>query len=357
MNETRYFPPASDKSRWRRPANERELSELCGINQEKLEKALKLHRFSYEGNSYGLAIIRHGYLAYEFYTDDMRAHSLRQVYSCTKAVTSLLIGMLIHKKNSPDFTLDSPAYQFMPEGKEELLADMRKRKITIRNLLSMSSGIPGEYDGALGIFKVPVEENEIDYVLGKVKGTDGTDYGKLYYEPGSSWDYSCPCYSQLGMIFQEVAGVSMAQYAKEKLFDPIGITDWYWEEFGGFGRNRYTCGDQGLAISVLDFAKLGYLLLNNGQWEDMQIIPEDYIKEAAAPGTPHNPRYGLGFWTNIAESSANRLPEDMYHLKGHKSNILTVIPSLDLVVARVSMGPNVYKADNLLKQVAAAIEK
>ncbi len=353
MSNQIYYPPAKSKGTWRRPANDKELKSLCGLKREQLDIFAKLQEFFYAGETYGIAIVRNGYLAAEYYAPDMRPNSLIHVYSCSKAMTSLVFGILLEEKKKEGFSLDSKAYDYMPKGTP--LTDGRKKDITIRQLLAMSSGIPGEHTGALGIYGILPQESEIDYILGCIKGTDGSAFEKLAYDPGTSWDYSCAGYALLSLVFQNVAGCSMADYARKKFLGSIGVEEWFWESFGGYNSPIYTAGEEGFNVSLRDFARIGYLLLQDGVWEGTQIIPADYIKEAVAPSQPYNSNYGLGFWNKSKESGA-RIPKDAFFMVGHKSNRLYVIPSLDMVIARVGMGPNVFNDDDFVNHILAAIE-
>ncbi len=351
MNTSVYYPPSMSEGLWRMPKNDTELSEKCGFDRAKLDDFFRFHAFINAGETYGIVLVRNGYIAAEYYTPDMRVNSMMHVYSCTKAMTSLALGMLLEEKKDEGITLESKAYDYIPVAFP--LTDERKKDITIAQLLSMSAGFPGEGAGALGVYGIDPAKNELDYVLGSITGPHGTDFGTLSYDPGTSWDYSCAGYCQLSLLFQNIAKRKMGDYVKEKLLTPIGIENSAWESFGGFGRGTYSAGEEGFTISARDFARIGYLLLHNGVWEGRQIIPSSYIKKATTPSQPFNRDYGFGFWVNGSKNPV--MPVDFFAMKGHKVNRLCVIPSLDLVITRVGMGPNSFNDDEFIGQILNAL--
>lgn len=353
MNTDFYVPPAKSQGMWRRPQNDAQLRQLCGLDRERLDHFAKFQAFIHAGIAYGIAIIRHGYLAYEYYAPDIRVNSLMHVYSCTKSMTSLAVGMLLEEKKDSGLSLESRACDYIPMAFP--LRDARKKEITIRQLLSMSAGIPGEHSGALGVYALTPQQNEVDYILGHTIGVDGTDYGKLAYDPGTGWDYSCASYAHLSLLFQHIAGCTLADYLQKNLFDPIGIETFAWESFGGYGKGEVYCaGEEGFTISARDFARIGYLLLHQGTWNGRQLIPVDYLRMAVSPSQTFNPDYGFGFWNNRARTNPS-LPPDAYAMNGHKANRLYVIPSLDLVIVRVGMGPNTFNDAEFTGQILDAL--
>ncbi len=345
MNQNIYYPPAKAKGAWRAPQNDAELQELCGLSREKLDYAAKFQEYLNGGDTYGISIIRHGYLAAEYYAKNTRVNTTVHVHSCSKAMASLAFGVLLEEKKNEGFTLDSKAYDYIPEGFP--LTDERKKDITVRHLLSMSAGFPGEGHGIIGTADVDPQDGEIEYILGQVKGRSGSDFSKLIYNPGEGWDYSCGAFGQLSVIFQRVAGQSMASYLQEKVLGKIGVEDAFWDESGGYGHlGPFTTPYIGFHVSARAFARIGYLLLQNGRWEGQQIVPEAYLREATSPSQPHNKDYGLAFWLNT-EGSNSAIPKDVYAMKGYKANRLYIVPSLDLVISRVGEGPTNWD-DNLL---------
>jgi CubicO group peptidase (beta-lactamase class C family) len=147
-------------------------------------------------------------------------------------------------------------------------------------------------------------------------------------EPGEQFNYSSGTSMLLSGVLEQATGMPADEYAKEKLFDPIGMTkvDW-WRDAEGHTLT-YCCVD----TPSRDFARFGLLYLNGGRWGGDQIVPEDYV-EASVTGAPASPdQYGLQWWLGDVEG----VPEDLFSANGHDGQYIYVIPSLDLVVVRNS---------------------
>ena len=108
--------------------------------------------------------------------------------------------------------------------------------------------------------------------------------------PGTAWNYNGGGVWLLGLILKKVSGLPLDQFAKEALFEPLGIKDWAWERFSS--GDPYASG--GLQLRPRDLAKLGQLVLDDGVWQGRQIVSIGWIKEMT---TRHNPD---GMWFGFA---------------------------------------------------------
>src|SRR3569833_2049549 len=98
----------------------------------------------------------------------------------------------------------------------------------------MTSGIPGESKGVIGI-AVPPGGGEYEIALGRRETRFGVSPATLTSEPGTVWDYSDAAFAHLSLIFAKVAGMEIADYMKERVFEPIGIENFGWDRQGGAG--------------------------------------------------------------------------------------------------------------------------
>ena len=148
-----YYPPPESKGGWRCLSEPEDIISKAEINPAKLSQIQQVQEFLYGGDLWGIVIIRNGYLVREFYTFNVLIPTRFDIWSCTKTFTGTAWGMLLDdcaRGRNPDglqVTLDSPIYDFIPDGK--LLTDQRKAGILIRHILTMTSGIPGEGIGRL----------------------------------------------------------------------------------------------------------------------------------------------------------------------------------------------------------------
>ncbi len=200
--------------------------------------------------------------------------------SATGLAFGLLLDDSLHHKLPHDLqvSLDTPVYDLVPEGRP--LTDPDKQKIQLRHLLTMTSGIPGESRGVMGLAVAP-RSGEYEFALGKEPNRFGISAAKLAGEPGTVWDYSDAAFAHLSLFFADAEGREVGDYMKERVFDPIGMEDVSWDRQGGSGHiGPHTNAHSGLHSSARDFARLGYLLAHDGQWRDKQIVPRSWIQTA-----------------------------------------------------------------------------
>ena len=338
-----YFPVPESQGGWRYLNGPEEIRTAAGMEPRKLELFCRNHEFVYGGDSWSVAIIRHGWLVKEIQTFNVANHSRFDIWSGTKSFTGTAWGLLLddsrNGKLPPEKAVDleSFAYKYIPEGYP--LTDALKEKIKVKHLLSMTSGLPGESTGILGM-PTAVDSGPFECALGKTANRFGLWAGKLTAEPGSRWDYSDVGMCHLALMFSHITGREMEDYLRERVLDPIGIENLSWDIQGGSGfMGPHTNPHTGIHISARELARFGYLMLNKGKWEDRQLIPEGWVDLATASSQQLNPDYGYTWWVNTNGTCWPGLPRDMFALMGYRSNKCYIIPSLDLIVARVGSGP------------------
>jgi CubicO group peptidase (beta-lactamase class C family) len=202
---------------------------ICGIGP-RLE-ALK------EAKAHGVVITRHGRLVYEHYFagKDWRlttplgdvnfdATTKHDVRSISKSVTSLLVGIALDRGLLTD--PDAPVFSFFPEY--DSLRTSEKDRITLRHLLMMSSGLAWVEN------TVPFNDPANSYR--QMEMAPVADYFVLAQPvaPGEVFNYNTGTADLLGVILHKASGKPLDEFAKETLFNPLGIEDWDWEGFSGF---------------------------------------------------------------------------------------------------------------------------
>lgn len=218
----------------------------------------------------GLLIIRDGYLVYEAYFNGYNAEALHEMASVTKSWTSALIGVARADGYLAD--LDATLADLLPE----YFADGRhadKAGITLRHLLQMRSGLEWNEDtldtGGYGTAEEILARDIVEWLLSF----------PMTHAPGEAWNYSTGNTQLISAAFQRAAGRSLAAYAEERLFAPLGIERYDWLADG----RGLTIGGQNLRLTPRDMAKLGLLYLYGGQWEDQQLVPADWVAQSTAP--------------------------------------------------------------------------
>jgi CubicO group peptidase (beta-lactamase class C family) len=249
--------------------------------------------------------------------------------------------------------LDTPIYDYVPEGFP--LTDPEK-KIKLKHVLSMTSGLAGEDHGLIGLSAAP-GGGDFEITLGKQPNRFGKSAAKLTAEPGTCWEYSDTGFAHLSLFFYHATGRELFDFMKERVFDPIGIQNVGWDWQGGVGGNigPHTNPHSGLCFSGRDFVRLGYLMAHDGKWQDKQIVPHWWIETATKSSQQLNPSYGYTFWVNTDGVLWPTAPRDTFAFRGFTASRLYVVPSLDLVVARLGYAPQNWAEENLLPDVLATI--
>ena len=143
---------------------------------------------------------------------------------------------------------------------------------------------------------------------------------------------------------------------QERVCRPVGIENMSWDVQGGSGfLGPHTNAHTGVHISAREFARLGYLMLHQGAWQGRQVLPQWWVELSTQTSQELNPRYGYTWWVNTRGNNWPDLPRDMFAASGYRSNRCYIVPSLDLVVARVGSGPAVWNENELIGGVIGAI--
>jgi CubicO group peptidase (beta-lactamase class C family) len=353
-----YLPAPESGSGWRVCGGPEEVRELSGFDPAILETSFAAHERLHAGYTWAIAVVRNGWLVAE------RAHFIVapttrfDIWSSTKSFTATAWGLLLDefdrgRPNPFGVALDAPIYDLIPQGWP--LSDPRKSRITIRHILSMTSGIPGELAGLNGL--VPSPANGVyEHALGHAPNRYGRSAATLVAEPGTHWEYSDAAFSHLSLAFATAAREEIADYLSRRALNPIGIENVAWDLQGGGGFiGPHTNAHTGLHLSARDFARFGYLALRDGLWEGSRVLPDGWTTTATAPSQDLNPAYGLGCWTNATSALQPGLPTDLFGFAGFSGNQCWIVPSLDLVVARVATGPPLLDTRHFLDSILRAI--
>ena len=287
-------------------------------------------------NVHAVVVARRGKLVFERYFRGRERHwmdwspSVRfsptekhDIRSISKSVTSLLIGMAVSEDKFP--SLDSPVIDCFPE-----YADLRTTKnarITFRHLLTMAHGLRWDESrnwksGANNERQLMEAQDPCRYVLAQPMASP----------PGSSFNYSGGATTLLGAALAKAVGQPLEVYASERLFDPLGITDFEWL---GFTNNTAAAAFAGLRLRPRDLAKLGQLVADEGRWNGKQILPAWWIGESTTPHVNADGHgalyYGYQWWLGRSLLSGRELNWTAGFGAGGQR--LFIVPGLDLVVA------------------------
>jgi CubicO group peptidase (beta-lactamase class C family) len=264
---------------------------------------------------HALLVIRHGRRVFERQGVDggrqLTPSDLHLLASTTKTFAATLIGIaiaegLIASVQSKVLDFFDPAEIANPSP--------AKDRMTLDDVLTMRSGIEF-HEGVDDEYKLFADPCSARLFLSR----------PLVGEPGVTWNYSSANSQVLVEIVRRVTGKKPLEYAREKLFDPLGITAVEWAEDGG-GTNL---GGFDLSLRPRDLARFGWMLLNGGRWKGMQLVPEEWLQVATRQHTVStssftpNDGYGYQCWIPRFGGFATR---------GFRAQNMYMLPDRDLLV-------------------------
>ena len=244
-------------------------------------------------------IIRHGYLVTEVYVPPFQADTKRKIYSITKSIISALVGIALDQGYLHD--VNQKALDFFTD-RTIANNDTRKHAITLKHLLTMTSGLQ------------PSTQDRGDIV-------QKTLNLPMVAKPGVKWDYNTDSTHLLSAILQKVTGQSALAFAQTQIFTPLGITDVAWST----DANGVNIGGSALKMTPRDLAKFGYLYLHGGVWNGRQVVPRDWVQTSTAKQVDCTEKRGYGYlWW--------QMPFGGYAALGYGGQEILVFPEHDLVV-------------------------
>ncbi len=266
-------------------------------------------------------VIQNEKVLYEEYWDDYSADSHSNLFSATKSIVSLLIGIAIDEGKIA--SVNEPIEKYIPEFKGKPVG-----KITIKNLLTMSSGLDWEE-----AYTSPFSVTAKAYYGEKLR--EVTTNQQLIEQPGVRFLYQSGDTQLLAYIVEKATGKKVAQYAQEKLWQPMEATKsalWSLDKKGGDAKS-FCCFN----TNARDVARFGQLILNNGKWNGKQIISEKYLTKAVTPAnyllnekkTAPVDFYGYQFW--ILPYKGQQIP----YLRGHLGQYIYALKDKNAVVVRL----------------------
>ena len=292
--------------------------EKQGVDSEKLADMLERIK-SKNINIRSVVVIRNGHVLFDACFHPYRQDSWQIIHSCTKSITSALVGIAVDKGYVE--SVKTPVLEFFPERTVANL-DENKKALTLEHLLTMSSGFLAR-DSYLynwqGLKKMRASHDWVQYMLDL----------QMANAPGTKFDYSNGVSFLLSAILQEKTGKNALAFAKEHLFSPLGIheVDWPSNPQGitiGWGRMR---------MRPLDMAKIGFLYLNKGVWEGKQVVSSAWVeastREQIKSGSLSD-GYGYQWWVD----------KDGYYMAlGYSGQYIVVLPQQNMVVVFTSALP------------------
>jgi CubicO group peptidase (beta-lactamase class C family) len=180
----------------------------------------------------------------------------------------------------------------------------------------------------------------------------------MAFTPGEKYVYADICPMLIGAIIEQASGKKLSEFAKQNLFEPLGIREFYW-----YTAPNGSTGPMGnLYLSAVDFAKIGQVVAGNGEWRGKRIVSSSWIKEITAVNfdisneDPFAEGYGA-FWFKSTKKVDGKLYECLW-ASGNGGNLLFVVPGENLVVSLLSSayGGGHKRSHNIFETVPRALE-
>ena len=255
---------------------------------------------------------------------------LHTMQSVTKTVTSVVIGAAIARHEFPD--LDTPVLRFFDTSKVANLDD-RKRRMTIRHLLTMTAGLDWDED-------VPYADpkNASSLMEASFDWVQFTIDRPMAQDPGAAFKYNSGATQLLSHIFSRATGKDIEEYAQQHLFAPLGIERFHWKR----SPSGLADTEGGLYLRPRDVAKICYLFLKGGVWDGKMVVRPEWVKASLAPSVtvsdmPNGSsgaaggaiKYGFKWWLYSYGTGATQVAWGGSGFGGQQP---LVVPEKDLIV-------------------------
>jgi len=244
--------------------------------------------------------------------------------SVSKSVTSVVVGIAVKEGLISD--INNKIIDYFPEYSGILTGE--KANITVQHLLTMTCGL--ELDESTYSYNDPrnelrqviTMEDPIAYILSK----------PLQSTPGTHFSYSSGTGIVLSAIIEKVSDMKFLDYSNSRLFDPLRSAGGAWSSI----HNGLTFASGGLYFKARELSKIGLLFLNNGQWEEQEIITPEWIELSQQAHIPtnnvffQNSGYGYQWWNT--QFVVNGVSQKCFFAAGWSDQFMFIIPGLDMII-------------------------
>lgn len=257
-------------------------------------------------------VIKNGKLLHEEYWDGYKPTSETNSFSMAKTITVLLLGKAIDdgriKNLDQKYSDFYENYAHVEFGKD----------LSLKNLASMQAGLNWNEN-----YKNPLSPNAKAYYGNSL--AEAVFLKGFKEKPGTKFEYQSGATQLLGFALRKAVNQPLASYLSAKIWKPLGMEQnatWSTDENGM--EKSFCC----IHSDARDFAKLGQLLLNNGKWNDLQILNANFIQQMTTPSPQSNDAYGLGIWIN------NDAKYKHYYFWGLLGQYIIIVPEKQVVIVR-----------------------
>ncbi|MCW8812269.1 MAG: beta-lactamase family protein [Chlorobium sp.] len=323
-----------------------------GLNENKLLEMLGYLQNHPDHKIHSIIIVKNNKLVFEEYYEGQKFNLARytgemgfdrndthNLCSATKSFVSALIGIAMDKGFIQ--SVDQKISEFFPEYSDLFLNNPSKQTITLKHLLTMSSGIQWDdetysyLDPRNDLYQLFNSSDPIRYILSK----------DIIETPGTVFAYRNCNTNLLGEIIRKATGQRLDAFSENYLFSKLGITEYEWQMLPN---NVVFCSGD-LRLRPRDMAKFGQLFFNGGVWNQEQIISANWVNESVQtrffmPGNRWEDGYGYQWWTIIFHSGLHYYGS--YFAQGWGGQCIFVFPENNMIV--VLTGGNYFTDSPML---------
>jgi CubicO group peptidase (beta-lactamase class C family) len=269
-------------------------------------------------------LFRHGKIIAEGYWSPYKADVSHLMHSVSKTFTSTAVGFAVKEKR---LTVDDKVISFFPDDLPAIVSP-NLEKLTIKHLLTMTAG-----QNPAPVFHIS-DNNWVKSFLAV----------PITNEPGKVFTYSSYATYMLSAVIQKITGMTVYDYLKPRLFDPLGIEGAVWES----DPRGINCGGWGLRIKSSDMMKLGRFYLEKGKWNNKKLLPESWIKEATSVHIyqvedPTFEQEMYDEWTQGYGYQIWRSTHNAYRADGAWGQYILVMPDQDAVLVTTARAADMSK--------------
>jgi CubicO group peptidase (beta-lactamase class C family) len=254
-------------------------------------------------------------LVYEYYRSDITPETRSPIYSATKSLLSILVGIAI---DGGYLRLDEKLGEIFSEAAESSI-DPRVRDITVRDLLTMTAGFGMAQHEGSGVQVGDLWRSMLERPMS--------------YPPGTHFAYDGVSVNLLSVVLSKAIHHDAADFAQQSLFGPLDIKDAGWIA----DAEGHLIADSGLHLTAREMAKIGLLYLQNGQSRGKPVVSQSYVLDSTAThndgGPPVNAAYGYLWWVGSTKDKLRA-----FFAAGHDSQLILVVPEQEFVVAVAADG-------------------
>lgn len=287
------------------------------LNQKKLPNFIK--EVNKELETTAFLVIKNDSIMFEKYWHGYSADSMSNSFSMSKSYVATLVGIALNEGKIK--SINQPICDFLPE-----YCNTKESKITIKNLLTMSSGLDWteSYFNPFGQIADAYYGDDLKSSVMNLKQI------KL---PGKTFEYHSSCTQLLAFILEKATSMTISEYASEKLWKPMGFKHpalWNTDKQDG-DEKAFCC----INSNARDFARIGKLYMHYGHWNGLQILDSNYVKEATSiadlvdENGNKNVNYGYHFWITKHKGM------HIYYARGLWGQYVICIPEINMIIVRL----------------------